>query len=586
MIPKKYPILILILIICVAAFFRLYKIDSVPPGLYPDEAMNGNNALEALYGPKEAGGFRVFYQDNNGREGLFINIQAMSVKIFGNEPWALRIISALFGIFTALGMYFLTKEIFYSKINYKQEKNKSNISKNENVALGPIYSDATLPDNQYKHNNPFKNVNAEIIAILSSFFLAVSFWHINFSRIGFRAIMAPFFLIWGLYFLFKAFRQIEELKPPKLYIQNSIFSGLVYGLGFYSYIAYRITPVIILAIFILHWLGNKDRAIRKKLLVSCSLFLVSCFLVFLPLGLYFFNHPADFAGRSAQVSIFASENPASAFFKNAALTLRMFNVRGDCNWRHNYACAPQLDFLTGIFFLVGLSYSIWQISQRKNYRQNSFKAVFGFWFLVFGFLTMLSPAILSAESLPHALRAIAAIPFVYIFVGLGAYLAAAKIIKIWQEMSAPEKKKFLGLPKALKPGIIFSSEKNRLKTIAVSGIAILFILQTFYFYFYGWATDKNVFNAFSGRYVQIGKYLNSLPDEAPKYVVVNASGIPFSERYTGRPIPMPAATTMFITDTFLPQERAKKNIHYLLPEELKTAEIERDAIVVYLEPEN
>ena len=70
--------------------------------------MNGNNALEAL----ETGDFKIFYPENNGREGLFINIQALSLKVFGAEPWALRIVSAIFGFLTVLGLYFLARILF------------------------------------------------------------------------------------------------------------------------------------------------------------------------------------------------------------------------------------------------------------------------------------------------------------------------------------------------------------------------------------------------------------------------------------------------------------------------------------------
>ncbi|MEK9147933.1 MAG: hypothetical protein AAB650_00675, partial [Patescibacteria group bacterium] len=68
-------ILILLAILILGAGFRFYLLPSVPPGLYPDEAANGNNAREAL----ETGNFKVFYPENNGREGLFINIQAAAI---------------------------------------------------------------------------------------------------------------------------------------------------------------------------------------------------------------------------------------------------------------------------------------------------------------------------------------------------------------------------------------------------------------------------------------------------------------------------------------------------------------------------
>ena len=72
--------LVILLVVLVAGFFRVYKIDSVPPGLYPDEAINGNNAIQAI----EPGTFKLFYPENNGREGLFINVQALFVGFLGN----------------------------------------------------------------------------------------------------------------------------------------------------------------------------------------------------------------------------------------------------------------------------------------------------------------------------------------------------------------------------------------------------------------------------------------------------------------------------------------------------------------------
>ena len=95
---KKKEITLLIMIVAIGIFFRFWHITEIPLGLYPDEAMNGNNALEALADSH----FKLFYPENNGREGLFINIQALSLYFFGNVPWALRIVSALFGTLTIL----------------------------------------------------------------------------------------------------------------------------------------------------------------------------------------------------------------------------------------------------------------------------------------------------------------------------------------------------------------------------------------------------------------------------------------------------------------------------------------------------
>ena len=137
---------ILLLILTIAVFFRFYQLNSIPSGLWPDEAANGVDALKAL----DSSDFRIFYPANNGREGLFINLQAISISLFGATPFALRLVSAIIGTLTVLGLYLLAKQLFNRRI-----------------------------------------------ASVAAFFLAVSFWHVNFSRIGFRAIMLPFIMVFA-----------------------------------------------------------------------------------------------------------------------------------------------------------------------------------------------------------------------------------------------------------------------------------------------------------------------------------------------------------------------------------------------------
>ena len=173
---KKYQSLFLILaILVIAGFFRLWRLNSIPPGLYPDVAQNGMDAIGAM----ETGEYKVFYPNNNGREGFFINLIAFSFRIFGVSIFAMNIVAALAGIFTILGLYLLTKEIFNEKI-----------------------------------------------ALLSSFFTAVSFWHINFSRIAFRAILTPLFLVFSFYFLFKGFREKKNMELCTIW--NFLWLGIPY----------------------------------------------------------------------------------------------------------------------------------------------------------------------------------------------------------------------------------------------------------------------------------------------------------------------------------------------------------------------
>src|SRR4026209_2995970 len=76
-------------ILLIAAFLRFFELPRYPPALHSDEAVNGINALQVIHLHQ----IKVFYPENNGREGLFINLQAIAVWLFGTEAWALRFVS-------------------------------------------------------------------------------------------------------------------------------------------------------------------------------------------------------------------------------------------------------------------------------------------------------------------------------------------------------------------------------------------------------------------------------------------------------------------------------------------------------------
>src|SRR3972149_2724960 len=395
---------LLFLIIGVAAFLRLWSLPDAPPGLYPDEAMNGNNALEAL----ATGDFKVFYPENNGCEGLFINIQSFSVFLFGNEPWALRLPSTIFGILTVLGIYFLTKELFRDKILFSPKPPQASghgSSDSERASRGQ--ASASLGQRSGLREN-------EILSLIVAFLLATSFWHINFSRIGFRAIMAPVFLTWGIYLFLLCLNKIRSVSASwriwraKFLLPLSLLAGAIYGLGMHSYIAYRATPLLILFIIIACWLKNKNREVRKKILLSSLFFILASIIVFLPLGIHFLNNPADFFGRTTQVSVFASEAPLKNLTLNTLKTLGMFNFAGDYNWRHNLAGQPQLFWPVGIMFLVGLLISLKYLIRDIRYQM-----------LIAWFAVAALPVVISNEGMPHALRAILMIPPVFFLAGIG-----------------------------------------------------------------------------------------------------------------------------------------------------------------------
>jgi len=511
-------LLLILAILAIAVFFRFYNLADVPPGLYPDVAINGHDALQAL----KTHNFKLFYPENNGREGLFINLIAFSFWLFGPSIWAIKIVPALFGSLTVLGLYFLTRQLFI-----------------------------------YLHKKA-----ADKIALLATFFLAISFWHVNFSRLGFRAIMVPFFLVWSFYFLFKLIYHLENslhVSRAKV-LSFSLLGGLFFGLGFHTYIAFRIAPLILIPIGLFAFI-NYYRAFRiyqghkftiKESFVQSyfkdgwfgwDLFFVAIVLAALPMIIYFWQHPADFIGRTSQISIMSSAQPAKEFAVSAIKTVGQFIAVGDHNARHNIPGSPQIFWSLIPLFVIGLSYSVGQIFKADNWRQKDFNSLQTHFTLLFWWGAMLMPSILTIEGIPHALRSIGSIPPSYIFVGLGGYF----IIKLFQNI--------------VKKPII-------LKTFTVFlflGLTFLVFIE-FRRYFIIWGQNSETRGAFTQIYVNQANYLNSLPSEVKKYVFVNEGGVPVP--YPDG-LPMPAQTMIFLTDK-------KPNIKYLVPDNCNLCQVSEE----------
>ena len=563
---KKNPIIILLAILALASFFRLWQIDLIPPGLYPDEAINGNDAVRTL----ELNDYQVFYPENNGREGLFIWLIAFVFKILGPSAWALRLVSALFGILTVLGLYLMTKELFRHFFTQGSSSRTRPRQRRERDSQGqPL-------DKKKSFRSNF--LSPEYIALLASFFLAVSFWHTNFSRIGFRAIMVPFFICFTLYFLLRAFRKNNIL--------DYLWAGIFFGIGFYSYIAYRFFVLLIGFLILFKLFGywpkgkltkiNWDWPLKKNYLDrgwwKIDLFLVVAIIIALPLGLYFLDNPGDFIGRASGVSVFSSSHPIKELFLSSLKTLAMFNFVGDWNWRHNLAGSPMFAWSVGIFFILGLFLSLKEIflwikysfNRAEYYRQlkkprkkvsrilkkqlydSDFSSVKNYLpnplsvFLLIWFLIMLLPSILTAEGLPHALRTIGVIPVAYIFAAWGL---------IWL------------IDKFSRAKISKSSASHKISPLIIPLLLIFSLIQpalaNFNKYFVDWAKSHHLAGAFRKDLTDLTDYLNNLPDNVQKYIIVNESGVPVP--YPDG-LPMPAQTIIF-------QSRANQStseIRYLL----------------------
>lgn len=462
---KNRTLSLLLLVILIAVFFRFFYLSQTPPGLYPDIATNGTDAIHA----NETGNYAVFYQANNGREGLFINLIAASFKIFGTSVWSMRAVSALIGVLTVLGLYFFASELFGKRVG-----------------------------------------------LLASFFMATSFWAVNFSRMGFRAIMVPLILVWSSFFLFRGLRTKKFL--------DWALAGAIFALGFYTYLSFRLAPVILLIFFGLYLLI--DRGFIKTYWKQIVVFGILGLIVLLPFLNYFYQNPADFSSRSGGLSVFSPEvNKGNLLGTLAATTAKafgMFNFYGDPNWRHNIPGWPELNLFVGLGFLGGIflaGQGAWQFFKKKK---ESLKYIF--LFLIFG--VMLLPTIITEEGSPHSLRAIGVLAVVFIFSAIFFDLLLSQV----------KKKEF-----------------KKAFWVILALILLLDLSQ----YFLVWGRSPQVSGAFDKNLVNIGEYLNSQPKEEKKMVIVNYSGVEVDG------MPVPVQTVKFIT------YQKADNVSYVLPKDIE-----------------
>jgi len=346
----------LLLLLAAGTFLRFYKLASLPPGLHPDEAANGLDVISMI----EKGKFAAIYDTNGPREALFLYLQGIFVWIghtfniaaLNYTPLALRIAPAIIGVVTIWAIYLLGKELY-----------------NKNVGL------------------------------IAAAALTVSAWHIQFSRNGFRAIMAPLALTLLFYFFIRAYREGK--------LKYYIATGVTFALGFYTYLSFRMAPLVLIALLI--FILVKDKQFLSKNWKNIGWMGTAFLVVMIPMFIHFYHVPADIAGR-ASTSVFNKElnqgNPAKTFLIGVEKTALMFNVHGDENYRHNVGGTPMLDPIVGILFWIGVVIVLFGLGKIEN-------------FLLLMWAGALSmPELLTAEGIPHALRIVGIMPVVFLCVGI------------------------------------------------------------------------------------------------------------------------------------------------------------------------
>jgi len=458
---NKKILIFLTFIVIVAAILRLWQLGKVPSSPDWDEVALGYNTYSILQtGRDEYGKFLpiVLRSFDDYKPALYAYLAMPSISILGLNIIAVRLPSAIFGILTVLTVFFLTKELF----------------KKDNIAL------------------------------LSSFLLAISPWHIQFSRVAFEANVGIALNVFGILFFLKAFK-----KPWLLSL-----SALIFGLNIYVYQGEKVFVPLLITILILCF-REEFFLIRKKYIYTALVILA---IILLPLVNFILTNK-DALSRAKTVSIFsnssiievntqkisrdkANNDILGLALDNRRVEFTKYIIGGylshlDFNWlfikgdiaRHH---APGM----GLMYLIELPFLLVGI----------YSLIFGNFnkaikiFTILWFLIVPIPASVTND-VPHAVRTLNFLPILQILTAIGIMSSLAWILNL----------------------------KHKILNIGISYLALItiFALWAFNFSYYlnQYFVQQNYFHAkyWQYGYENIVDYVATVQKDYSKIIVSNTA---------------------------------------------------------------
>lgn len=301
--------LVFIGIILLASFLRLSNLDTFPVGFHIDEASLGYNGYSLLLTGKDDNGNKLpLYIDIFGdqRPSGYHYLTIIPIKLFGLTEFATRLPGAMFGIFSIIAIFIFTNSMFQNKK----------------------------------------------LALLSSFLLAISPWHIVLSRASAETIVALFFILIGFSLILISLRNKKSLFL--------LIGTLFLIVSFFFYHTPRVFVPLLFVSFGLatYSLYKNNKKYLKKFLMSIIIVgFVSLFLIFSVSG---------GTGRFTQVNIFG--HPETRLImeeqirEDGVSKISVFATRFSHNKIVNYSktfISNYLDYFSGKFLFIDGGLPIW-----------------------------------------------------------------------------------------------------------------------------------------------------------------------------------------------------------------------------------
>jgi 4-amino-4-deoxy-L-arabinose transferase-like glycosyltransferase len=379
----KRTIVLMLGIILVAVGLRFYKLGTVPVSPDWDEVALGYNAYSILKtGRDEYGNFLPLSirSYNDYKPPLYVYLTVPSVGIFGLSVWSTRLPSAVMGVLAVVGVFFLVRELL----------------------------------RKFRFSNQ--------ISLVSSLLLAISPWHIQFSRIAFEANTGVTVNICAVAAFLTGLRR-------RIFL---VISAALFAIGMYAYHSERIFLPLLLVLLIIVYRKQLFVQQNKKYIIGAC---ITGILIAAPLVPVLLSSSAMFRlqGTSSftdQTKLLARDvlklqddtragnkigslldnrrivwikTLASGYFSH--FSFRWLFLTGD-NPRHH---APDM----GLLYLWELPFLLYGMYYSLKFFRGPVRTI------LFGWLLLSPVAASPTTGLPHAVRTLVFLPSFQIFTAVG-----------------------------------------------------------------------------------------------------------------------------------------------------------------------
>ncbi len=416
---------LLLAVILAAAALRLVGLDRWPPGLHFDEAVYGLMAKEIVAGARP-----LYFPAYTGREPLYMYVMALLFAAIGPTATAIRLTSAFVGILTVPLTYALGRALYGRRIG-----------------------------------------------LVAAALVAFSFWHLVVSRNGYPNILIPPIEAASVFCLWRGWRGGRR--------RDWALGGALAGLVLYTYLAARFFPVFLAVLLV--YAAVVDFATWRRRLPGIGIAILAAALVFAPLGLYFWRHPADFVERANQVLAWRRYSGAElvdVYWGNLRRTALAFVVpgQGDPRWHYNLPGRAIFQPLVAALFLVGLAICL---RRARDLRY----AIPVLWIL-----TLALPGLLTDEMQPAGQRIFGMFPALALVPAI-ALVAAGEWVERWVRR----------VDRGGARSIAFGRALPRVSLVFIALVILLDGLTTIRDYFADWVRRPETAAIFNADYAAVAR---------------------------------------------------------------------------------